>query len=213
MSSEEVARRNREKRRVEKERKEQEEGKRKHLANMRVIQRNLVYVIGLPPRLAVDDTLRQTDYFGQYGRITKIVINRRGTPAVGVYITYARKEDAAKAIAAVDGTMCDGRIIKVNYGTTKYCTYYLRGQPCMNPNCMYLHEPGEDADTVTKDELVGYVPFSVFFSLCFPAFPICILFLPISHSSVWSFSPCLPSRPPHRGSLSLFQRFPYLSQT
>lgn len=130
---------------------------RKHLANMRVVQKNLVYVIGLPPRIANEEILRQHDYFGQYGKIIKVVVNRRGNPGIGVYITYTKKDDAGKAIAAVDGTMCDGRIVRASYGTTKYCAYYLRGQSCQNPGCMYLHEPGDDADSFTKEELVGYV--------------------------------------------------------
>jgi hypothetical protein len=53
------------------------------------------------------------------------VINRRtvaqppvnGRPSqpivhTGVYITYSRKEDAAKAIDAVDGSSCEGRVIR-----------------------------------------------------------------------------------------------------
>ena len=59
------------------------------------------------------------DYFGQYGKISKIVINKKGlvsastsTPHVGVYITFARKEDATKAIEAVDGSMFDNRMIR-----------------------------------------------------------------------------------------------------
>lgn len=167
---------------------------RKHLSNMRVVQKSLVYVIGLPTKLANDEhTLRQHEYFGQYGKISKVVINRRNTPmpipgsapaqpSLGVYITYVRKEDAAKAIAAIDGSIWDGKILRytksvafskndmsaviqiintnptlseyrASYGTTKYCTYYLRGMNCQNPGCMYLHEPGEDADSYTKEDL------------------------------------------------------------
>jgi hypothetical protein len=49
-------------------------------------------------------------------------------------------------------------ICRASYGTTKYCTYYLRNMTCPNPNCLYLHEPGEDADTISKEELAtGYV--------------------------------------------------------
>ena len=66
--------------------------------------------------------MRQHDYFGQYGKITKVVINRRTntngpTPVIsnGVYITFAKKDDAAKAIEAVDGSVCDGRIIRYTY--------------------------------------------------------------------------------------------------
>ena len=40
-----------------------------------MIQRNLVFVVGLSPRLADPETLRKTEYFGKYGRIFKVVIN------------------------------------------------------------------------------------------------------------------------------------------
>jgi RNA recognition motif-containing protein len=66
--------------------------------------------------------LRQNDYFGQYGKILKVVVNRRptnnalGQPVIGgVYVTYVKKDDAAKAIDAVDGSVCDGRIIRFAY--------------------------------------------------------------------------------------------------
>ncbi|GJJ71380.1 CCR4-NOT transcription complex subunit 4 [Entomortierella parvispora] len=164
ISADELAMIKNEKKAKEREKKEMEAMNRKHLSNMRVVQKSLVYVIGLPTKLANDEhTLRQHEYFGQYGKISKVVINRRnapmpvpgspGQPSVGVYITYVRKEDAAKAIAAIDGSIWDGKILRASYGTTKYCTYYLRGMACQNPGCMYLHEPGEDADSYTKEDL------------------------------------------------------------
>ncbi|CAG8573022.1 9998_t:CDS:10, partial [Ambispora leptoticha] len=167
ISAEELARIKNEKKQKERERKELEANKRMHLANMRVVQKNLVYVIGLSPKTATEEVLRSHDYFGQYGKIAKIVVNRRNPPAstvpgapppqpsVGVYITYVRKEDAAKAIDAVDGSMSDGKVLRASYGTTKYCTYYLRNMVCQNPNCMYLHEPGEEADSYTKEDLAS----------------------------------------------------------
>ncbi|KAL7308447.1 transcriptional repressor general negative regulator of transcription subunit 4 [Mucor circinelloides] len=45
----------------------------------------------------------------------------------------------------------DGKTVRASYGTTKYCTYYLRHMSCPNPNCMYLHEPGDDVDSYSKD--------------------------------------------------------------
>ncbi|KAG9285322.1 hypothetical protein G9A89_010797 [Geosiphon pyriformis] len=167
ISSEELARIKNEKKQKEREKKELEAMNRKHLANMRVVQKNLVYVIGLSPKTATEEVLRSHDYFGQYGKIAKIVVNRRNPPvstvlgapppqpSVGVYITYARKEDAAKAIDAVDGSISDGKVLRASYGTTKYCTYYLRNMVCQNPNCMYLHEPGEEADSYTKEDLAS----------------------------------------------------------
>lgn len=119
-------------------------------------------MLGLSPNVAKEDILRQHDYFGQYGKISKIVVNRRGgnqsAPMTasnnGVYITFHRKEDAAAAIDAVDGSVCDGRMIRATFGTTKYCSFFLKGQPCQNPGCQYLHEPGEEADSFLKDEYV-----------------------------------------------------------
>ncbi|KAK9451967.1 uncharacterized protein V1518DRAFT_369051 [Limtongia smithiae] len=153
-------RRDKEKRQKERERKEIEQASRKHLSGMRVIQKNLVYVIGLNPHIPHEElhnTLRGDQFFGQYGKIQKIVVNRRnggvGNGGIGVYVTYFKKEDAAKCIAAVDGSMNDGKILRAAYGTTKYCSSYLRNQPCPNPNCMFLHEPGEEADSYTRQDL------------------------------------------------------------
>ena len=47
------------------------------LKHMRVVQRNLVYVIGLAPSVARESLLEKPDYFGQYGRIVKLVVNKQ----------------------------------------------------------------------------------------------------------------------------------------
>lgn len=134
---------------------------RKHLANLRVIQKNLVYVIGISPKIAHEDVLAKPEYFAQYGHIVKIVVNKRNyigvnsghLPSASVYITYARREDAARAIQLIDGTVHDGRTLRASYGTTKYCTFFLRGISCQNGGCMYLHEAGEEADSFTKEQM------------------------------------------------------------
>lgn len=167
--------RDREKKQREKEKKETEMANKKHLAGLRVVQKNLVYVTGLNPPCSPDDlhsVLRSDKYFGQYGKISKIVINKKtpGAPVnscqpqqsvfhphsnhgLVVYVTFTRKEDALRCIVELDGTMCDGRILRAAHGTTKYCSSYLRGHPCPNPNCMFLHEPGEEADSYTRKDL------------------------------------------------------------
>lgn len=73
-----------------------------------------------------------------------------------MYITYHRREDAARAIAAVDGTASpggDGEIVRASYGTTKYCMSFLRGVACTNQGCLALHEWGEEKDCFTKEDL------------------------------------------------------------
>lgn len=43
--------------------------------------------------------------------------------------------------------------MRSNFGTTKYCATYLRNSPCQNPDCLYLHELGDEEDRFTKDEI------------------------------------------------------------
>ncbi|KXN85494.1 General negative regulator of transcription subunit 4 [Leucoagaricus sp. SymC.cos] len=147
----------------ERERKELDALGRRHLANVRVVQRNVVYVVGIGPRAKEEliPTLRSNEYFGQYGKINKIILVKRtpsggGAPVVGLYITYQRKEDAARAIAAVDGTASPGggkEVMRASYGTTKYCMAFLRGVSCTDHGCMNLHEWGDEKDCFTKEDL------------------------------------------------------------
>lgn len=71
---------------------------RSSLINMRVIRRNLVYAVGLPPSIANEDTLRKAEYFGQYGKIAKIVVNRTNITSAdprrasaSAYVTFVHK--------------------------------------------------------------------------------------------------------------------------
>ncbi|KAH9857629.1 hypothetical protein C2E23DRAFT_719717 [Lenzites betulinus] len=148
----------------ERERKELDALGRRQLANVRVVQRNVVYVVGLGPRFAKEElipTLRSNEYFGQYGKISKIVIVKRTppggrAPVIGLYITYHRREDAARAIAAVDGAPSPGgggEIMRASYGTTKYCMAFLRSVSCTDNSCMNLHEWGDEKDCFTKEDL------------------------------------------------------------
>eukprot|EP00934_Nitzschia_sp_Nitz4_P005356 Nitzschia sp. Nitz4//scaffold102_size76354//6470//9105//NITZ4_005623-RA/size76354-snap-gene-0.132-mRNA-1//-1//CDS//3329532222//5346//frame0 len=138
---------------------------RTQLANMRVIRRNLVYAVGLPPPIASEDTLRKPEYFGQYGRISKIVLNRSQTAggdlrraSASAYVTFLHKEDTLACILALDGFYMDGRNIRASYGTSKYCSAFIKNVRCNNPECTYLHQMGDVEDTFTKQEIqAGYV--------------------------------------------------------
>ena len=144
----------------EKQKAEADNLSRKHLAGLRVVQKNLVYVTGLNPSSQEDQllqTLRGDSYFGQYGKIIKIVVSKAKDPlhpqSVGVYVTYERKEDAESCIAAVNGTNNGGHTLRAQCGTTKYCSAYLRGENCTNRNCMFLHEPGEANESYSRADL------------------------------------------------------------
>ncbi|XP_068636320.1 uncharacterized protein [Aristolochia californica] len=136
---------------------------RKHLSSVRVIQRNLVYIIGIPANLADADTLERREYFGQYGKVLKVSITRpagggqnsSSNNSVSVYITYNKEEEAVRCIQSVHGFSLDGRSLRACFGTTKYCHTWLRNMPCSNLDCLYLHEVGVHEDSFTKDEIIS----------------------------------------------------------
>lgn len=79
----------------------------------RIIQKNLVYVIGLPEIIASeevvlinDQQLRKEELFGQYGNIVKVIVNkdkpfnakRLGSYTYSAYITYEHEWEASLAI-------------------------------------------------------------------------------------------------------------------
>eukprot|EP00887_Chlorella_sp_A99_P001407 scaffold8.g1407.t1 len=121
------------------------------LANIRVVQPNLVYAVGLPMEICREDVLGQPEFFGQFGRTIKISVNRsnqyasalaRHGPTGSAYVTFRRPEDALRCIKVVDGAAWAGKPVRACFGTTKYCSAFLKGLPCNNPECLYLHEIG-----------------------------------------------------------------------
>ncbi len=124
--------------------------------NYRVVQRNLVYVIGFPVAFSSEDVLKKAEYFGQYGKIGKVVVHRNqgaSNPTVSVYITFVHKEDAKACIQVLDGHWVEGHVLRASFGTTKYCNNFIRGVTCNNPECVYLHDLGDDDDRFTKEEI------------------------------------------------------------
>lgn len=78
-----------------------------------------------------------------------------------IHISFARhclQEDTLACILALDGFYHDGRNIRASYGTSKYCSAFIKSVKCNNPDCTYLHHMGDQEDTFTKQEIqAGYV--------------------------------------------------------
>ncbi|KAI0026064.1 hypothetical protein F4780DRAFT_718326 [Xylariomycetidae sp. FL0641] len=150
-----------EQRQKEVQKREAERENRKNLQGVRVVQKNLVYVTGLTPNVREDEllrTLRRPEFFGQYGNIQKISIsNRKGSDgqqqSLGIYVTFEKKEEAARCIQAVNHSQNGDRILKAQLGTTKYCSAWLRHEQCGNRQCMFLHELGDEEDSYTRQDL------------------------------------------------------------
>ncbi|KAL6565342.1 hypothetical protein OROGR_002293 [Orobanche gracilis] len=135
----------------------------KDLTNIRVIQRKMAYVIGLPLSLADEDVLQRKEYFGQYGKVTKVALSRTAGGAIqqftndtcSVYITYSKEEEALRCIQSVHGFVLEGRFLRASFGTAKYCHAWLKNMPCNNPACLYLHIIGSEEDSFGKDEVAA----------------------------------------------------------
>merc|ERR1712000_637242 len=140
-----------------------------------------VYVTNLPLEYAKEDILIQPEYFGQYGKIRKTAINTKPlnnsasglstsggghnanqqqqnrSASASAYVTFANEKgyDAYHAILAADGAFLGGRHIKAAFGTTKYCSLFLRDIECTNKACMYLHEIGSPEDSFSKEDMIA----------------------------------------------------------
>ncbi|XP_054717684.1 CCR4-NOT transcription complex subunit 4-like isoform X2 [Uloborus diversus] len=134
---------------------------RKQLANVRILQKNLVFVVGLPQGLDSDVERKQKIFqpFEGVGPILKSSLNDKTSyagaqgPSACAYIVYQKSEDAVKAIKQYSNFKIEGRTLKVSLGTTKYCCNFLKNMPCHNKECMYLHELANDDACFTKEEI------------------------------------------------------------
>ncbi|CAM0880318.1 unnamed protein product [Alopecurus aequalis] len=128
---------------------------------VRVIQRKLVYIIGMPSEFACEKVLRQKSFLGQYGKIESIIIDNIGAnqqlPDSGrVYVTFSREEEAVLCIESVNGYILDGRPLKATFGVTRYCHIWLSNKVCQKPYCTYVHQKALPEDICTKDDVAVF---------------------------------------------------------
>lgn len=69
------------------------------LASARILQRTLVYVVGLSPNNAKEEVLKKREFFGRFGKIHKIAINKKphgvgATQSFSAYVTFKNAADA-----------------------------------------------------------------------------------------------------------------------
>ncbi|CAO2205191.1 unnamed protein product [Urochloa humidicola] len=126
--------------------------------NVRVIQRKLVYIVGMPNEFASEKLLRQKNFLGQYGKIENVIIDNIGAnqqiPDSGrVYATFSKEEEAVRCIKAVNGYILDGRPLKATFGVTRYCHIWLSNRVCFKTNCSYVHYKASAEDICTKDDV------------------------------------------------------------
>ena len=128
-------------------------------SKFRIIQKNLVHFQGFPEELNDVNILASPEYFGQYGTINKICLvpikdNRTYHSA---YITFQTEEQAAYCILAVDSIKIKNHLVRAFFGTTKYCNNFIKGYPCLNKTCKFLHYIADNKnDIIINDIKFGY---------------------------------------------------------
>ncbi|CAD2114146.1 CCR4-NOT transcription complex subunit 4, putative [Plasmodium vinckei] len=132
------------------------------IKDIRVVQRNLVFVIGITENYAKKNILKKNEHFGKYGQISNIIINKSQAfnpqyngPSFSAYITYSNEKEAINAIYFIDGMTLDNKTLKASFGTTKYCSSFLKNYSCVNEDCFYLHELGNVIDSFSKEDIHG----------------------------------------------------------
>lgn len=141
-----------------------------NLKHVRIVQRNLVYIIGLSLSLAREEILRRSDMFGKFGRITRVLVNRShpynsdmpGGPSISAYVQYARDNDATQAVRQMNLSVYDGRELRCAIACTKYCDVFVSAGIsdagitvyCDNDACLYIHELITSEDVLTREEVL-----------------------------------------------------------
>jgi hypothetical protein len=67
-----------------------------HVQNIRVVQPNLVYAVGLTMDICHEDVLKDTEYFGQFGKTVK----------VGMQSMHSSNDSSAKGLVRDWSHLC-----------------------------------------------------------------------------------------------------------
>ena len=134
------------------------------LQHFRMVIPNLLYVIGLPVKYSSENLLKQPAFFGQFGKISRIVINsftkdyyeQQGQCAV--YIWYDSPVQVALAISCLNGLrLPNNKFLKCSFGTSKYCMNFLKDARCetfeSGARCPFLHYVERRRDKVIQDDI------------------------------------------------------------
>jgi hypothetical protein len=131
------------------------------LEQLRVRQKNIVYIIGLPVSLCNAKLLKSNKWFGKFGAISRICFNTSPkcvkANSIPTFVTYVEERDALQAIRRMNlYCLADGTRLKTNFGRTKYCPLFCRKEACLNEKCKFLHAWADHDDIITEQEITDF---------------------------------------------------------
>jgi len=131
------------------------------LQQIRIRQKNIVYVVGLPVSLCNAKLLKSHKWFGKFGTISRICFNTSPkcvkANSIPTFVTYTNESDALQAIRKMNlFCLADGTRLKTNFGRTKFCPAFTQGDQCMNEKCKFLHHWAKVDDIITEQEISDF---------------------------------------------------------
>ena len=129
------------------------------LINIKIRKRNVCYVVGLPIHVATEIKMRSNEWFGQFGNIATIAINRNSKSiqanSIPAHITYDNDISALNAINFCNKFIFnDGRKLKATFGTQHYCRWFIAAnKKCTNVFCGFRHSWCRDSDIITQKDI------------------------------------------------------------
>lgn len=105
--------------------------------------------------------LRKNEFFGQYGNILNISFcsqfsRQQNSHQSFIYITYSNPFEACVAILCANNFRINNQQLKVTFGLTRLCKYFIRDSPCQNKVCLFLHSiPPEEDITISRDNSIN----------------------------------------------------------
>eukprot|EP00592_Proboscia_alata_P001613 CAMPEP_0194372154 /NCGR_PEP_ID=MMETSP0174-20130528/20463_1 /TAXON_ID=216777 /ORGANISM="Proboscia alata, Strain PI-D3" /LENGTH=536 /DNA_ID=CAMNT_0039150495 /DNA_START=27 /DNA_END=1637 /DNA_ORIENTATION=- len=127
---------------------------RPHLADVSVVQKNVVWITGLPTYYSRNNLF---PLVGKYGRIDKCAVNPQNHPfplhdnGAGnstAYVAYSNERSAGNAVNAINGTKLGTNRIRATIGENSYCSAFIKGFDCEDGCCLYLHEVANNNDRI-----------------------------------------------------------------
>ena len=121
----------------------------KYLKKIKIFQRKVQFITGVPEEYSNEKILSEEDCFGKYGVIDKLLQSPSDTKksTIAVYVTYQNYQNSAFALLAIQSK----DISNMNkqepfFATTKYCKFFLKGKKCKIRNCEFFHKVADTND-------------------------------------------------------------------
>lgn len=120
----------------------------RQLVPIKIADRSSCFVIGISPSVAKEETLRSSQFFGQFGTIKSIRFILNANPPQAL-LRFATESSASRAIAWCNEQTSADCQIRAQHGYQKYCISFIKNKQCMKSGCPHRHKWCGPDDVIT----------------------------------------------------------------